>query len=71
MSSRVYFKSIRYIAIKTKKEVCIEYNEFLFQHKYLRGGRGAVRSGKRNPLYPIRATFVSIVMCPTCSMMML
>jgi len=45
MSSRVYL-SIRYFTIKTKEAVCIEYNEFLFQHEYLHEGRGAVRREK-------------------------
>jgi hypothetical protein len=48
------------------------YNGFIFPHKYSGEGRGEYECGKRNPLYPIRATsFVSIIIYLTHTIMML
>jgi hypothetical protein len=55
---------VRYSTIETKEAARIGYNGFLFPHSY--------SCGKRNPLYPIRATsFVSIIMYLTCTIIVL
>ena len=71
---------IRYSIIETKEAAHIGYNVFLFPHEYPGDGLGATHLGlhlsthaeKRNPLYPIRATyFVSIIMYLTCTIIVL
>ena len=65
--------SIRYTTIEIKESSHIGYTGFLFLHSYLGHWLSAEYvCGKRNPLYPTRATsFVSIVMYLTCTIFML
>ena len=65
--------SIRYTTIEIKESSHIGYTGFLFLHSYLGHWLSAeYECGKRNPLYPTRATsFVSIVMYLTCTIFML
>ena len=68
---------VKYSTIETKEAARIGYNGFLFPHSYSGDGLGATHlgqysCGKRNPLYPIRATsYVSIIMYLTCTIIVL
>jgi hypothetical protein len=57
-----------YSTIETKEAVRIGHSGVLFSAGLL---RWRPRCTKRNLLYPIRASFVSIVMYPTCTIILL